>query len=140
MKPAAPLEVLCDIYIKTRYEFLENAANLLKISFKEAGEMSIGELTTRLEVMQELRRKDNERYKKTGEIGAFSDIARDEDRFLRDLKESGGYDPKYAGDRYRGKKYNIYDNKTDKNRVGQWEHHYRVQNGSIPKPPQEDKK
>ena len=76
--------------MKSRIEFLENAAKLLNISFNEAANMSIGALTMRLSVMQEMREKDNKRQEETGRSGPWSDVNRSNEQFIRDLERATG--------------------------------------------------
>lgn len=104
--------------MKSRIEFLENAAKLLNIPFKEAAEMSIGTLTMRLSVMQEMREKDNKRQQETGQSGPWSDVNRANDQFIRDLEKATGekLDSKYQGE----KAENPYPR--DTKRMGQWEY------------------
>lgn len=104
--------------MKSRIEFLENAAKLLNITFKEASIMSIGALTMRLSVMQEMREKDNKRQRETGQSGPWSDVNRANDQFIRDLERATGerLDSKYQGE----KAENPYPQ--DTKRMGQWEY------------------
>lgn len=103
--------------MKSRIEFLENAAKLLNITFKEAAVMSIGALTLRLSVMQEMREKDNKRHEETGRSGPWSDANRANEQFVKDLERATGerIDPQYRGE----KAENPYQDK-DQNLMGQW--------------------
>lgn len=111
--------------MKSRIEFLENAAKLLNITFKEAAVMSIGALTLRLSVMQEMREKDNKRHEETGRSGPWSDANRANEQFVRDLERATGerIDPQYRG----VKAENPYpDDKTSVYEAGQWGYRERL--------------
>lgn len=103
--------------MKSRIEFLENAAKLLNITFKEAAVMSIGALTLRLSVMQEMREKDNKRHEETGRSGPWSDANRANEQFVKDLERATGerIDPQYRGEKVE----NPYQDK-DQRLMGQW--------------------
>lgn len=109
--------------MKSRIEFLENAAKLLNISFNEAANMSIGALTMRLSVMQEMREKDNKRQEETGRSGPWSDVNRSNEQFIRDLERATG---EKMDSQYRGEKAEEPYPRSVK-QMGQWEYREHLQ-------------
>lgn len=64
--------------------------------------MGSGDLTRRLEVMSELKAEDNERYKRTGEAGMFSDVRQEEEKLMKEMERTSGERmTNYSGERYK---------------------------------------